>query len=64
MHRQFFKTLSQNPDYVKTHCNDRNNPFHFSNRKWYLYINPQCTTRKYEIIKPLIHKIGPIINIC
>ena len=30
LHRQFFKILSQNPDYVPTHCNDRNNPFHFA----------------------------------
>ena len=30
MHRQFFKKLSQNRDYVQTHCNDRNNPFHFA----------------------------------
>ena len=34
MHRQFFKILSQNPDYVKTYCNDRNNPLHFAIRKW------------------------------
>ena len=30
MHRQFFKILSRNRDYVETHCNDRNNPFHFA----------------------------------
>ena len=34
MHRQFFKILSQNRDYVQTHCNDRNNPFHFACQKW------------------------------
>ena len=34
LHRQFFKILSQNPDYVKTHCDDTNNPFHFAIRKW------------------------------
>ena len=34
MRRQFFKKLSQNPDYVQTHCNHRNNPFHFAIRKW------------------------------
>ena len=42
MHRHFFKKLSQNRDYVQTHCNDLNNPFHFACRKWYLYNNPQC----------------------
>ena len=30
MHRQFFKILSRNRNYVETHCNDRNNPFHFA----------------------------------
>ena len=34
MHRQFFKILSQNRDYVQTHCNDRNNPFHFACQTW------------------------------
>ena len=34
MHHQFFKIITENPDYVKNHCNDRNNPFHFGIRKW------------------------------
>ena len=34
MHWQFLKILSQNRDYVQTHCNDRNNPFHFGCQKW------------------------------
>ena len=34
MHRQFFKILSRNRDYVQTHCNDRNNPFHFACQTW------------------------------
>ena len=37
MHRHFFEILSQNRDYVQTQCNNRNNPFHFACRKWYLY---------------------------
>ena len=32
MRRQVLKRLSQNLDYVKTHCTDRNNLFHFSIR--------------------------------
>ena len=36
MHRQFFRVLSQNPEYIRNFCNDRNNSFHFSIRKWYL----------------------------
>ena len=42
MHRHFSRILSQNPDDVQTHCNDRNKPFHFACRKWYLYNDPQC----------------------
>ena len=42
MHRRFFKKLSQNRDYVQTHCNNRNNPFHFACRKLFSYNNPQC----------------------
>ena len=39
MHRQFFKILSQNRDCVQTHCNDRNNPFHFACQKWINQLN-------------------------
>ena len=42
MHRHFFRILSQNPEYVQTHCNDRRNRFHFACRKSCLYINSQC----------------------
>ena len=42
MHRQFFRKLAQNRDYIQTHCNDRRNPFRFACRQWYLYNNPQC----------------------
>ena len=34
MHRQFFKILSRNHDYVQNHCDDRNNPFHFACQTW------------------------------
>ena len=34
MHRQFCSILSQKPEYVQTHCNDRNNSFHFALPKW------------------------------
>ena len=34
MNSQFCKIFSQNPDYVKTHRNDLNNPFHFSCPIW------------------------------
>ena len=33
MHQQIFRNLSENLDYVKTYCNDRNNPLHFGIRK-------------------------------
>ena len=41
MHRQLFKKLSHNKEYVKTHCYDSKNPFHSACRKWYLYNNTQ-----------------------
>ena len=34
--RQFFRIISQNPEFVKTQRNDGINPFRFSIRKWYL----------------------------
>ena len=44
LHRQFFKKLSQNKEYIQTHCNDRRNPFHFACRQWYSYNNPGILT--------------------
>ena len=41
MHRQFFRKLAQNREYIQTFCNDRRNPFHFACRQWYSYNNPQ-----------------------
>ena len=34
MHCQFPRKLSQNRDYIQTHCNDRKNPFQFACRQW------------------------------
>ena len=31
-HRQFFKVISQNPEYVKIHFKDMDNPFNFAIR--------------------------------
>ena len=42
MHRHFIEKISQIPEHVQTHCNDRNNSYRFACRKWYLYNNPQC----------------------
>ena len=44
LHRQFFKKLAQNRDYIQTHCNDRRNTFHFACRQWYSYNNPGILT--------------------
>ena len=44
LHRQFFRKISQNRDYIQTHCNDRRNPFHFACRQWYLYNNQVILT--------------------
>ena len=41
LHRQFSIKISQNRDYIQSHCNDRRNPFHFACHQWYAYNNPQ-----------------------
>ena len=44
LHRQFFKNLLKNRDYIQTHCNDVHNPFHFACRQWFSYNNPGILT--------------------
>ena len=44
LHRQFFKILSRNHDYIQTFCNDRRNSFHFACRQWYSYNNSGILT--------------------
>ena len=44
LHRRFFIKISQNRDYIQTHCNDRRNIFHFACRQWYSYNNPGILT--------------------
>ena len=44
LHRQFFKKISHNRDYIKTHCNNLRNTFHFAYRQWYSYNNPGILT--------------------
>ena len=44
LHRQFFKHLLKNHDYIQTHCNDLNNAFHFACRQWYSYNNTGIIT--------------------
>ena len=40
LHRQFFKQLLKNREYIRNHCNDLNNPFNFACFQWYKYNNP------------------------
>ena len=44
LHRQFFMKLLKNRDYIRTHCNDLHNPFHFACHQWYKYNNPGILT--------------------
>ena len=44
LHRQFFIKISENRDYIQTHCNNRRNPFDFACRQWYSYNNPGILT--------------------
>ena len=41
LHRQFFRKISHNREYIQTHCNNCRNPFHFACHQWYSYKNPQ-----------------------
>ena len=52
-HRQLFRILSQKLDYVETHCNDLNNPFHFAIRRW-IFTN----TLKTECFRKCCHRIA------
>ena len=38
-HRQFFRVISQNREYVEIFCNDTENLFHFSCLKWINQLN-------------------------
>ena len=44
LHRQFFINLLKNRDYIQTHCNDINNPFHFACHQWFSYNNQGILT--------------------
>ena len=44
LHCRFFKMLSRDCDYIQTHCNGVNNPFHFACCQWYSYNNPGILT--------------------
>ena len=45
MHRQFFRKISQNRDYIQTYCNDRRNPFEFVCRQRYNYRYSNTNTK-------------------
>ena len=38
-HRQFFRAISQNRDYVENFCNNMENPFHFACQNWLNQLN-------------------------
>ena len=44
LHRQFFKKISHNREYIQTHCNNHRNTFHFACGQWYSYNNPGILT--------------------
>ena len=44
LHRQFFKNLLKNHNYIQTYCNNLNNPFHFACLQWYEHNNPGTHT--------------------
>ena len=44
LHRQFFRKLAQNRDYIQSHCNDPTNSFQLACYQLYLYNNPGILT--------------------
>ena len=40
-HHHFFRKLSQDPEYIQTHCDDRRNLLQFACLQLFLYNNPQ-----------------------
>ena len=50
LHRQFFIKISQNYNYIQTHCNDRRNPFHFACLQWYSDMNSYLTKSPQTIM--------------
>ena len=40
LYYNFFRKNAHNYDYIQNHCNDLNNRFQFSCRRWYNYNNP------------------------
>ena len=51
MHRQVFKTIFQNPEYVKTHCIDSNIPFSFACRKLFNQLNKKlCVIFQFHLL--------------
>ena len=38
-HRQFFRVISRNREYVENFCNDMENPFTFACQKWINQLN-------------------------
>ena len=43
-HRQFFMNLLKNDNYIQTHFDDPNKPFHFGCHQWYQYKNQGILT--------------------
>ena len=49
LHREFCGIVSQNPEYVKSVCTDRNNFLHFACRRWIIYWrNQSIKKRRYN----------------
>ena len=51
MHRQVFKIITQNKEYVKLFCNDKTNPFHFAVREWTNTVMKDDGMIEYQLIK-------------
>ena len=58
MHRQFYRIISQNPDYVEHFCNNENNPSHFACRQIFFIIIYNVGSNNNKLILLLVKKYG------
>ena len=57
MQRKFFRKISQNTEYVKTHCNGMDNPLNFAIRNWIIKQQIDMVIVSVNIFEDLLNDI-------
>ena len=58
MHKDFFWLISRKPEYVKSVCIDRKDPFHFACRRWNFHNQPKQNIYKIFQIVLYVYNIS------